>query len=68
MRSEKKKNTKRMSLDPSKNTTFNFMQQQQKNHASELEVRRNMAQESQISLPNQEQYTSDDVNEDIIEL
>ena len=55
-----------MSLDPSKNTTFHLVQP--KNHASELEVRKNATQESQISISNQEQYSHDDVKFDDIEL
>ena len=56
-----------MSLDPSKNTTFHIVQP--KNHASELEVRKNVVQESQISISNkQEQYNQEDVTFDDIEL
>ena len=46
-------NKKRMSLDPSKNAPFHFTQ---KNHASELEVRKNAPQESLVSISNHEQY------------
>ena len=59
MLGEKDPKMKRMSLDPSKNMPI--FSKSQKHHATEINVKQNIKEESQSSISNHDQYSNEDV-------